>query len=122
MSAQQTTIVVISYIRNYNCYFKYPYPSHDVYVAKPIGADIARNADTPRKLFGMAITKLRMERNESQAAVAPRVGCNEYYLRNIEQGQENLSFDIMYAIVEYYEMLPLSRFWLSAESLADSQR
>lgn len=91
-------------------------------MAKPIGADIARNSDTPRQLFGMAITELRTQRNESQAIVAPRVGCNEYSLRNIEQGQENLSFDLMYAIVDYYDMLPLSRFWVFAESLAGSQQ
>ena len=36
-------------------------------------------------------------------------------LRNIEQGKENFSFDIMYAIVGYYDMLPLSRFWAYAE-------
>jgi transcriptional regulator with XRE-family HTH domain len=91
-------------------------------VAKPIGADIARSSDTPRQLFGMAITGLRTRRNESQAVVAPRVGCNEYFLRNIEQGQENLSFDLMYAIVDYYDMLPLSRFWLFAESLVGGQQ
>jgi hypothetical protein len=45
------------------------------------------------------------------------VGCDEYYLRNIEQGRENLTFDVMYAIVSYYEMLPLSRFWKYAENL-----
>jgi transcriptional regulator with XRE-family HTH domain len=91
-------------------------------VAKPIGADIARSSDTPRKLFGMAITELRTRRRESQATVAPRVGCDEYYLRNIEQGKENLSFDVMYAIVEYLDMLPLSRFWHFAESLAEVVR
>jgi hypothetical protein len=49
------------------------------------------------------------------------VGCEEFYLRNIEQGRENLSFDVMYAIVDYFKMLPLSRFWLFAESLAPAK-
>jgi hypothetical protein len=70
----------------------------------------------------MAITELRMRRDESQGIVAPRVGCEEYYLRNIEQGKENLSFDVMYAIVDYFEMLPLSKFWHFAEALAQTQR
>jgi DNA-binding XRE family transcriptional regulator len=89
-------------------------------VAKPIGADIARSSDTPRKMFGMAITELRVRRGESQATVAPRVGCEEFYLRNIEQGKENLSFDVMYAVIAYFDMLPLSTFWAFAEALADA--
>jgi len=71
-------------------------------------------------MFGSAITHLRVTRGETQAAVAPRVGCDDFHLRNIEQGKENLSFDLMYAIVDYFEMLPLSRFWSFAEELARS--
>jgi len=62
------------------------------------------------------ITGLRISRNVSQNEVAAKVGCDEYYLRNIEQGKENLTFDVLYAIVAYYDMLPLSRFWAYAES------
>jgi transcriptional regulator with XRE-family HTH domain len=91
-------------------------------VAKSIGADNTRRSNTPREVFGLAITELRVKRGESQATVAPRVGCEEYYLRNIEQGKENLSFDLMYAIVDYFEMLPLSRFWIFAEGLAGASR
>jgi DNA-binding XRE family transcriptional regulator len=116
------TIVAILLIRNYSCCFRTAGTGHDRYVAKPIGADITRSSDTPRKLFGMAITELRMRRDESQATVAPRVGCEEYYLRNIEQGKENLSFDVMYAIVDYFDMLPLSKFWHFAETFAQTQR
>jgi transcriptional regulator with XRE-family HTH domain len=90
-------------------------------VAKPVGADIARKSDTPREIFGSAITRLRTKQRKSQATVAAGVGCKEFYLRNIEQGKENLSFDVMYAIVGYFKMLPLSKFWLFAEKLADSK-
>ena len=90
-------------------------------MAKPVGADIARKSDTPREIFGSAITFLRMKQRKSQATVAAGVGCKEFYLRNIEQGKENLSFDVMYAIVGYFKMLPLSKFWLFAEKLADSK-
>jgi transcriptional regulator with XRE-family HTH domain len=90
-------------------------------VAKPVGADITRKAGTPRETFGLAITVLRTKRGESQVAVARRVGCEDFYLRNIEQGKENLSFDVMYAIVDYFDMLPLSRFWQFAENLARTQ-
>ena len=90
-------------------------------MAKPVGADIARKSDTPREIFGSAITRLRTKQRKSQATVAAGVGCEEFYLRNIEQGKENLSFDVMYAIVDYFKMLPLSRFWLFAESLATAK-
>jgi hypothetical protein len=91
-------------------------------VAKPIGADNSRRSDTPREVFGLAITELRVRRGESQAIVAPRVGCEEFHLRNVEQGKENLSFDLMYAVVDYFDMLPLSRFWTFAEDLAEASR
>jgi transcriptional regulator with XRE-family HTH domain len=94
---------------------------HDEDVAKPVGADIARRSHTPREVFGSAITHLRMKKRKSQAVVAAGVGCKEFYLRNIEQGKENLSFDVMYAIVGYFKMLPLSKFWVFAEELADSK-
>lgn len=83
---------------------------------KPIGAGKTRKSTTPRERFGAAITKLRIERNVSQSVVAAKVGCEEFYLRNIEQGKENFSFDVMYAIIGYYDMLPLSRFWAYAET------
>jgi transcriptional regulator with XRE-family HTH domain len=94
---------------------------HDDDVAKPIGADIARKFDTPREIFGSAITRLRTKQRKSQATEAAGVGCEAFYLRNIEQGKENLSFDVMHAIVGYFNMLPLSRFWLFAKELADSK-
>ena len=84
---------------------------------KPIGASKTRRSGTPRELFGTAITLLRIQKSVSQATVSAKVGCEEFYLRNIEQGRENFTFDIMYAIVGYYGMLPLSRFWAYAEGL-----
>jgi DNA-binding XRE family transcriptional regulator len=102
--------------------FQREYDGHDECVAKSVGADNMRRSDTPREIFGLAITELRVKRGESQATVAPRVGCDEFHLRNVEQGKENLSFDLMYAIVDYFHMLPLSRFWTFAESLAERSR
>jgi transcriptional regulator with XRE-family HTH domain len=91
-------------------------------VAKSIGADNPRGFGTPLEIFGLAITDLRVKRGESQTTVAARVGCDEFHLRNIEQGKENFSFNLMYAIVDYLDMLPLSRFWAFAEGLARSFR
>lgn len=86
-------------------------------MAKPIGLGKIRGFGTPRELFGAAITQLRIDKNTYQSEVAARVGCDEYYQRNIEQGKEKPPFDVMYAIVVYYDMLPLSRFWAYAENL-----
>jgi hypothetical protein len=91
---------------------------HDEFVAKPVGADNTRRFGTPREIFGLAITQLRVRRGESQTTVASRVGCEDFYLRNIEQGKENLTFDLMYAIVGYFDLLPMSRFWSFAEDVA----
>jgi transcriptional regulator with XRE-family HTH domain len=90
-------------------------------VPKPIGAGKTRRSGTPRELFGAAITRLRIQKNVSQATVSAKIGCEEFYLRNIEQGKENFTFDIMYAIVSYYDMLPLSRFWAYAEEVPTSK-
>lgn len=90
--------------------FQFRYFFDDGFVPKPIGAGKIRKFNTPRELFGTAITALRIAKNVSQGTVSAKVGCDEYYLRNIEQGKENLTFDLMYAIVSYYDMLPLSRF------------
>lgn len=98
-----------------------PPVGHDSSVAKPVGADKARKSNTPREIFGLAITELRTRQSKSQATVASGVGCEEFYLRNIEQGKENFSFDVMFAIVGYFRMLPLSAFWSFAENLADSK-
>ena len=87
-----------------------------------MGADNTRKSDTPLEVFGLAITELRVKRGESQSTVAFRVGCDEFYLRNIEQGRENLTFELMYAIVDYFGMLPLSRFWVFAEGLVEASR
>jgi DNA-binding XRE family transcriptional regulator len=98
--------------------YQAPILGHDGSVAKRIGADIARKSNTPREVFGLAITELRTKQGKSQATAASGIGCEEFYLRNIEQGKENFSFDVMFAIVDYFGMLPLSRFWSFAENLA----
>lgn len=94
----------------------------DCCVAKRVGADIERRSSTPREIFGLAVTELRIQRGESQADAAHAIGCQEFYLRNIEQGKENFSFDIMHAIVDHYDMLPMTRFWSFVEELTDKGR
>lgn len=88
-------------------------------VPKPIGADIPRRATTPKEVFGFAITRLRTDKKQSQATVAAAVGCREQFLRSVERGRRNFSFDLEYALIQYFEMLPASRFWVFAEKLAE---
>lgn len=90
-------------------------------MAKRFGADVTRKFGTPKEIFGLAITELRVKAAKSQASVASAVGCDEFYLRNIEQGKENFSFDLMFAIIDYFKMLPVSKFWLFADRLASSK-
>lgn len=88
-------------------------------MARPVGTGNPRRFGTPREVFGATITRLRLSRDESQATVASGVGCEEFHLRNIEQGKENLTFDLMYAIIDYFEMLPMSKFWMFAEESSE---
>ncbi len=91
-------------------------------MAKPIGADIPRKSRTPREIFGLAITELRVKRGENQGDVAHAVGCKEGFLGCIERGTRNFSFELEYALVDYFQMLPLSKFWAFAEKLAKVRR
>lgn len=98
--------------------FRCSFHANDGSMPKRIGADLERKSDTPRQMFGLAITRLRTQNHLTQSDVAAAVGCTEVYLRGIEQGRENMTFDLEYAIVGYFGMLPLSKFWSYAEALA----
>lgn len=106
----------------YSSYIKKPAIGHDGCVAKPVGADNPRRFETPREIFGLAITELRTARRKSQATVAAAVGCEVSWLREIEQGTRNFSFDLEHDLIDYFEMLPHSKFWVFAEDLARSRR
>jgi transcriptional regulator with XRE-family HTH domain len=60
--------------------------AHDVWVAKPIGADKKREANTLAKAIGAEITALRTSRGWSQAEVAHLLGYTEKWIRSTEMG------------------------------------
>jgi transcriptional regulator with XRE-family HTH domain len=60
--------------------------AHDVWVAKPIGADKKREATTLAKAIGAEITALRTSRGWSQAEVAHLLGYTEKWIRSTEMG------------------------------------
>ena len=90
-------------------------------MAKPIGADIKRNSDTPNEVFGKAVTEMRMAKGLPQTALAESLGYSTYYLGRIERGQANITCDVMAAISSYFE-LSIGQFWTYAEKLSKSPR
>jgi len=90
-------------------------------VAKPIGADIKRNSDTPNEVFGKAVTEMRMAKRLPQTALAESLGYSTYYLGRIERGQANITCDVMAAISEYFQM-SIGQFWTYAEKLSKTPR
>jgi DNA-binding XRE family transcriptional regulator len=117
-AVDRATIVVCRANQQLYLLFNEQASRNDGGMPKRIGADIKRKSSTPRQLFGFAVTRLRTHKEKSQSEVASAVGCAESYLRSIEQGKENFTFDLEYAIVGYFGMLPMSRFWAYAEELA----
>jgi transcriptional regulator with XRE-family HTH domain len=85
-------------------------------VAKPRGADVKRKSKTPSQVFGRALTKLRIESQLSQTAVAADLGYSSYYFGKIERGSANISCDVMAAVSAYFGM-SIGQFWTYAETL-----
>jgi transcriptional regulator with XRE-family HTH domain len=86
-------------------------------VAKPIGADLKRNSNTPKQVFGRAVTEMRIARELPQSTLAEALGYSTYYLGKIERGQTNVTCDAMEAISSYFN-LSIGQFWSYAEKLS----
>jgi transcriptional regulator with XRE-family HTH domain len=86
-------------------------------VAKRLGADVARKSRTPREIFGLAITDLRVASGMSQTSLAASLGYSTYYLGRIERGKANVTCDVMAAVSSYFNM-SIGQFWIYAEKLA----
>jgi transcriptional regulator with XRE-family HTH domain len=85
-------------------------------VAKPVGADRKRRANTPNQVFGRAVTEKRISQNLSQASLAAALGYSNYYVGRMERGYANITCDVMYAVSSYFQM-SIGQFWMFAESL-----
>ena len=90
---------------------------HDQCVAKPIGADARRYSNTPKQVFGRAVTELRIARELPQVTLAESLGYSTYYLGKIERGKTNFTCDAMAAISDYFGM-SIGEFWTFAETLS----
>ncbi|MCU1224328.1 MAG: hypothetical protein JWQ42_2421 [Edaphobacter sp.] len=82
-------------------------------MAKPIGADKSREANTLAKAIGAEITELRKSKGWSQAEMAHLVGYSEKWIRSTEMGA-NTTVELL-AAVAYLFSTRLSDIALAAE-------
>lgn len=86
-------------------------------VAKPIGADKKREANTLAKAIGAEITDLRKSRGWSQAEVAHLTGYTEKWIRSTEMGS-NTTVELLAAMAVLFA-IKLSDLVISAERRVD---
>ncbi len=85
---------------------------------KPIGADRPRQNKTLAQALGTVITQLRVERQWSQEELAYRLGYDEGYIRRLERGTANPSFQLLYNVADVLS-LSLSALIERAETSAN---
>jgi transcriptional regulator with XRE-family HTH domain len=89
-------------------------------VAKPIGADKKREANTLAKAIGAEITDLRNSRGWSQADVAHSTGYTEKWIRSTEMGA-NTTVELLAAMALLFS-IKLSDLAMAAERRVDQTR
>jgi transcriptional regulator with XRE-family HTH domain len=89
-------------------------------VAKPIGADKKREANTLAKAIGAEITDLRKSRGWSQADVAHSTGYTEKWIRSTEMGA-NTTVELLAAMALLFS-IKLSDLAMAAERRVDQTR
>jgi len=83
-------------------------------VAKRIGADKKRRTDTLATSLGAEITRLRLARGWSQVKFADLLGCDERYVRQLEQGTKSPTLRTLANIAEAFGV-PVSTLIKRAE-------
>lgn len=89
-------------------------------MAKPIGADKKREANTLAKAIGAEITELRVSKGWSQAQMAHLVGYTEKWVRSTEMGA-NTTVELLAAVAVLFSAR-LSDIVLAAESRIEQTR
>ena len=89
-------------------------------MAKPIGADKKREANTLAKAIGAEITELRVSKGWSQAEMAHLVGYTEKWVRSTEMGA-NTTVELLAAVAVLFSTR-LSDIVLAAERRIDQNR
>jgi DNA-binding XRE family transcriptional regulator len=86
-------------------------------VPKPIGADRPRLNKTLTQALGTTVTNLRVSKGWTQDELAYRTGYDTGYVRRVERGTANPSFQLLYNISDVFA-LPLSVLIARAEGAA----
>ena len=89
-------------------------------MAKPIGADKKREANTLAKAIGAEITDLRKSRGWSQADVAHLTGYTEKWVRSTEMGA-NTTVELLATMALLFS-IKLSDLTIAAEQRIDQSR
>ena len=89
-------------------------------MAKSIGADKKREANTLAKAIGAEITELRVSKGWSQAEMAHLVGYTEKWVRSTEMGA-NTTVELLAAVAVLFSTR-LSDIVLAAERRIDQSR
>jgi transcriptional regulator with XRE-family HTH domain len=77
-------------------------------VPKPIGAGIPRLNRTLIPALGTVITDLRAARSWSQDEIAYRIGYDQGFIRRVERGTANLSFNVLCNLAHVFSLRLLS--------------
>lgn len=65
-----------------------------------------------KEIFSRNLTLLRIERELDRTTAAKGIGISYQYLRYLEQGKKNPSFEVIDQICKYYEIEPYFLFWI----------
>jgi transcriptional regulator with XRE-family HTH domain len=80
-----------------------------------------RKTDTREQALGTVITELRLKRELTGLEVAEKVGIDESYMNEIENGKQNPTLKLLQAIADYHH-IKLSRMLALAEQKYQRRR
>jgi transcriptional regulator with XRE-family HTH domain len=69
-------------------------------VPRPIGIPSRRQTDTIEKALGATVTKLRIRKGVSQAALAEKLGYSISYISKLERGQMNPTLRTLFDLAD----------------------
>ena len=85
-------------------------------MARPIGAAVGREAQTPEEAFGRVVTELRTEKGMTQEDLAFALGYHLSYIGQIERGRKSPTLRTMTNLAQVFNM-SLSQMIARAEQL-----
>ncbi|HIS62166.1 MAG TPA: helix-turn-helix transcriptional regulator [Candidatus Scybalomonas excrementigallinarum] len=74
-----------------------------------------------KAIFSKNLTLFRIERGLDRTTAAKGIGITYQYLRYLEQGEKNPSFEIIDKICQFYQIEPYLLFWLDYDISGSSK-